>query len=169
LGLNGLVCLWEYQGAIRKAILSLKYKFAFDIARELGLEISVILKNEFNPLPKKGYVAPIPVFKDRANWRGFNQSEEIGKFVAQGLKLQFISDLVIKKVRTQSQTELDRKERTKNLKNVFAFNPVYNIQHSIPIILFDDILTTGTTLKEATKALKRAGARQVWGLVLARS
>lgn len=169
LGLDGLVAFWKYDGAIRKSILSLKYQFAFDIVQELGQHLLMALQADFNPLPKQALLVPIPIYKDRENWRGFNQAKEIGKILADALGWELTPDLLTKMVRTQPQTELARKERLKNLRGVFSLNPHYPlpINHQ-SLILFDDVWTTGSTLKEATKSLKRRGFNEVWGLTLAR-
>lgn len=165
-GLSGLVSLWKYDGAIRKAILALKYKFAFDIARELA-EISAQKLKEFPYLPKKAILVPVPLHTKRENWRGFNQSEEIGKLIAKDKKWQFIPDLLIRKKLTIPQTELRGEERTKNIKEVFSLNPNQQSPNA-SVILFDDVWTTGSTLKEACRVLKRSGTKTVWGLTIAR-
>ena len=170
LGLDGLISFFKYEGPIRKALLALKYQFAYDIAKEFARDMAHLLTSGFNPLPKKAILIPVPIYKDRENWRGFNQSEKIAKILAKELNLKFVPDLLIKKVRTKPQTELTRKARLRNLRNVFSINPNYTLDPKrYSLILFDDIWTTGTTLKEAAKVLKRKGARLVWGLTLARS
>ena len=74
--LDGLVTLWPYEGAVRKAILALKYKFALDIAKEIAELASFEIKKR-RVLPKGGYLFPIPLSRQRENWRGFNQAGEI--------------------------------------------------------------------------------------------
>jgi ComF family protein len=111
----------------------------------------------------------IPVYRDRANWRGFNQAEEMGKIVAERLGLNFAPNLLIKKRKTRPQTGLDKEKRLENLQGALAINPhsLLSISHQ-PLIILDDVWTTGATLKEAAKVLKRKGARVVWGLTFAR-
>jgi competence protein ComFC len=79
---------------------------------------------------------------------------------------KFAPDLLIREVATKPQVGLKREERLKNIKSAFSLNPKYNIQNTLYII-FDDVYTTGTTIKEACRVLKKAGAEEVWGLTIA--
>jgi competence protein ComFC len=88
--------------------------------------------------------------------------------VAEKMGWKFIPDLLIKKKSTTSQVELSVGERKQNLSGVFSISPNILISQYPNIILFDDVFTTGSTLKEATNVLKRFGVKQVWGMTLAR-
>lgn len=169
-GMDGLISIWDYDGVIRKAILSLKYKFALDISRELSLLFLEFLKlhTTYYILPATGVLVSIPTARLRENWRGFNQAEEIGKQVAEGLGLQFNSELLIRKKSAVPQTELKGKERVSNIQGVFSVSPNILVSEYPSIFLFDDVWTTGSTLKEAAKVLKRKGVKSVWGLTIAR-
>lgn len=166
--LNGLYSIWEYESVIRKAILALKYKYA----TEIGKEISDYLINSLPTLvlPSVQYLTPIPIYWYKENLRGFNQSSEIGKRIAGMMGWKFTPDLLVKNISTVSQTELGGKERRLNLKGAFTANPFYKslLSSLESVIVFDDIFTTGSTLNEAGKALKKAGAKKVWGLTIAR-
>ena len=167
--LGGLITIWKYEGAIRKAIIALKYKFASDIAEELAEEASAVIRKRKLYLPKDPVLVSIPLHTLRANWRGFNQSEEIGKSLASKMGWKFIPDLLTKTKSTASQAELKKEKRLFNLMGAFSLNPRYRkIRISFPIVLFDDVFTTGSTLKEAARALKSCGANKVWGLTLVR-
>jgi predicted amidophosphoribosyltransferase len=80
---------------------------------------------------------------------------------------KIVTNLLLRKKWTAHQVGLKGKERRENIRNVFALNSICNIQNTI-YILFDDVYTTGSTLKEAVKVLKRAGVQNVWGLTVAR-
>lgn len=168
--LDGVVSIWAYDGVVRKALIGLKYRFANQIAMELACASVNYLKNNITALPKRAILIPIPLHKSRENWRGFNQSAEIGKFCAKLMGWKYSSKLICKKVKTIPQAGLLRQKRKENLKNVFEFNKIYKsvIAQDVAIVLFDDVCTTGTTLKEGGKVLKRAGFRTVWGLTIAR-
>ena len=167
LGLDGLSSLWFYEGPVRKAIISLKYKFALDIAKELSQKAALSLKEIY--LPNIGIIASIPAQKRRENWRGFNQAEEIGKLISGKMGWKFISGLLVKKAPTPPQIQLSRQERKKNVVGVFSLNPSSkNAVRDNKLILFDDVWTTGATIKEATKTLKASGVKEVWGLTLVR-
>jgi ComF family protein len=157
--------LWRYQGVIRKAVIALKYKYATEIIQELA-DLSVRkLTTTFSSL--SATLVPIPLHWHRRNLRGFNQSTEIGKVVAQKMGWKFVPDLLFRKKSTVPQVELKGKARRTNLKNAFSLNSKYQ-RLDTNYIIFDDVLTTGSTLMEAAKILKKSGVAKVWGLTLAR-
>ncbi|HTK03683.1 MAG TPA: ComF family protein [Alphaproteobacteria bacterium] len=161
--------IFRYEGVIRKAIIALKYKFSFEIAKELA---EVCVKNLNLNLTTNYYsLIPVPLHYLRQNMRGFNQSEEVGKLIAKSMNWKFVPELLIKTKKTHQQVGLAREERLKNLENVFSVNPRYSstdLFNYSSVILFDDVFTTGSTIKEAEKVLKEAGVREVWGLTIAR-
>lgn len=158
--------VWRYKGVIRKAIIALKYKFATDIARELAnLCVERLLTISHWP---SAVLVPVPLHWHRQNFRGFNQAEEIGKIIAERMNWKFIPDLLIKRKSTAPQANLKGSARRKNLKGVFAVSPSISVSQYPNIILFDDVFTTGSTLKEVMEVLKRAGARKVLGITLTR-
>jgi ComF family protein len=169
--LEGLTSIWPYTGPLRKAIIALKYKFAYEIAGEIVGYATEILKKT-KPLNrfKKVVLIPIPLFPSRENWRGFNQSIFMGKGIAKSLGWEFIPDLLVRKKFVRTQTGLKRKERLKNMQNSFSFNAKYISLKgkTYRLILFDDVFTTGATLKEAAKVLRQKGFKRVWGLTIAR-
>ncbi len=169
-GLNGLVSIWEYEGVIRKAILALKYKYATEITQLLKeLIVEQFQNSNFKyQISNLGTLSPIPLHWHRQNVRGFNQSIEIGKSISEAMNWKFLPDLLIKKQSTISQAELSGDDRRQNLRGVFALNPDSKFQIPDSIIIFDDVFTTGSTLREAAKVLKRAGVQKVWGLTIAR-
>ncbi len=168
LSLDGLTSLWRYEGVIRKTILAIKYKFTYDVAS--GLAEACVIKLWNTPITTLGrdeaILVPIPLHKSRERWRGFNQSEKIGELVAKGLGWEFSPDLLVRKIATKSQTELKKKDRKGNVRGVFAINANYPLL-STSYLLFDDVWTTGSTLKEACRALKQNGVKTVWGLTIA--
>ena len=156
---------FRYGGVIRKAIIALKYKYSTEIASELS-EICVRKLLTINHWPS-AILVPIPLHWYRYNFRGFNQSEEVGKLVAAKMGWEFIPDLLIKTKSTKSQVELKGPDRRKNLRGVFALNPAH-VLHSTYYILFDDVLTTGSTLLEASKVLRAGGAKRILCLTIAK-
>lgn len=165
-GINGLATIWEYEGVIRKAILALKYKYSLEVGRGLADVFMHYLENYKFLIPEGAALVPIPIYWYRKNKRGFNQSTEIGKKIADIFDLEFAPDLLIRNKSTRPQVELKGDERRQNLKGVFSVNPRIDIPKTV--LLFDDVFTTGSTLHEAAKVLKRFGAEKVWGLTIAR-
>ncbi|MCX6704985.1 MAG: ComF family protein [Candidatus Woesebacteria bacterium] len=167
LGLDGLTSVWEYEGVVRKAILSLKYKYSTLVGEELTDHFFHQLLTGCPPV-KAGALVPVPLYWYRENTRGFNQSVEVGKTVAAQMGWKFVPNLLIKKKTTISQVELKGNDRRQNLKGVFSLNPNYVLRTLYSVLVFDDVFTTGSTLREAAKVLKRAGVEKVWGLTIAR-
>ena len=165
LGLDGRLSLWRYSKGIRKAIMGMKYKFAFEIAKDLSNYAADELKQKKIAFPNNLIVTSVPLYWHRQNWRGFNQSEEIGKIIAKKLGWGFDNTLLTRKVSKKPQAKLDREERKTNIKGVFKVSSV--LDKDRPILIFDDVWTTGSTVKEATKVLKENGVKRVYCLTLA--
>jgi competence protein ComFC len=80
-----------------------------------------------------------------------------------------VPDLVVRTKNTGFQTSLTKNERLKNIKNAFEFNNHYKIKNKDQkIIIFDDVWTTGATVKEIAKVLKKKGISKVVGLTIAK-
>jgi ComF family protein len=160
-GIDGVISIYSYKGPIKKLIKSLKYRFNSDIINSLRERISL----DKDLLPAKSWcLIPIPLYKTRQNFRGFNQAELLGQLVAEKLSLTFDSTILNRKLNTKSQISLSQKQRKENVENIFELKgEVFGKS----FYLFDDVWTSGATLKSAAKVLKKAGAKNVWGLTLA--
>ena len=159
--------VWRYQKVIRKAILALKYKYSTDIAEELATHIARVLKRE-NITLDEACLVPIPLYWYRKNFRGFNQSEEVGKLVVRKMNWEFVPDLLTRTKSTTPQAQLTGSARRENLRGVFSLNPSISVSKYPGIILFDDVLTTGSTLLEASKVLRGSGAKRILCLTIAK-
>lgn len=170
--LDGILIASSYENELlSKAIKTFKYNFIFDLSKPLG-KILVNFLNQFdlkNKSLKNFLLIPIPLHQKRLIWRGFNQSEFLAKEVGDLFNIEVNSEILKKIKNTLPQTELNEKERKLNVKNIFTLssNPSNQLFNK-KIILIDDVFTTGSTLKEAAKTLKKSGAKEVWGAVLAR-
>ncbi len=160
--------LFRYKGVIRKAIIALKYKYSTEVADELvSYLVTSLLRNKF--IMPGTCLIPVPMHWYKKNFRGFNQAELIGEKLSKKMSWKFIPDLLIKKKPTTSQVELKGSARRKNLYGVFSLNPDYTLNAKpYTLVLFDDVLTTGSTLKEAMEVLHAAGVKKVFGLTVAR-
>ncbi|MCX6817078.1 MAG: phosphoribosyltransferase family protein [Candidatus Beckwithbacteria bacterium] len=158
--------LFQYQGIIKTAIKALKYQFLSNIETELGELMDKGLSEERlrEFLELKPGVQAMPLYWQRENWRGFNQAELIAKILAKKFNLKIV-DYLERVKRTKPQADLPRKERLRNVKNIFRVKPGKLTE---VILVVDDVWTTGATMSEAMKTLKKAGVKQVWGLTLAR-
>lgn len=127
----------------------------------------VLLEKNCPGISEESVLIPIPLDKRRLKERGFNQSEEIAKNLSETLKIPLISNNLTKIKKTLPQVELSKKEREKNIKNAFALKNPAEIKRK-KILLVDDVYTTGSTMEEASQLLRKAGAKEVWGIVIAR-
>ena len=169
--LKGLYFATPYQNNLAKTLLHLfKYE---PFARDLSRTIASIIINHFQLLGKKKeefadfILLPVPLAKRRLRWRGFNQSEEIGKWLADFLNIPIVNDALIKTRNTIPQIQLSGQERKENIKGAFF---VLNKEIIIgkKVLLIDDVYTTGATMEECVKTLKESGAKEIWGVVAAR-
>ena len=165
LSLDGLVCLFSYTTPIKEIIHELKYRFVKDLLSAVEAEIKkaeILETIDFRSFT----LAPIPLSSSRKNWRGFNQAEALGNVVARRLKIPIDSETLKKIKETKPQAKLPRKERLRQARGIFrAISDISGCD----FIVFDDVWTTGATMKAASAALKRRGAEKVWGLALASS
>lgn len=164
--------VFRYEGVIRKAIVSLKYKFAFDVSNELTACIVQNIRHnpKFLPLNSNLTLVPIPLHKHRENWRGFNQTEIIGEKLAKAMNWDYLPSLLIKNKNTKPQVGLKGVSRYKNLSNVFVLNPAYKKleKGNNNILIFDDVYTTGSTINEVKKVLLEANFTNILSLTVAR-
>lgn len=157
--------VFKYRGVIRKAIVSLKYKFAYDICDEIvDACVRRLKSSKFHEV----LLVPIPLYWRRENFRGFNQSKIIGQKIAEKMRWKFVSDFLIRNKNTHSQVGLKNSLRKTNLSGVFSLNSNYKLDTGQSILIFDDVYTTGSTIKEATKTLKRSGFTKIYSLTIAR-
>jgi len=159
---SNVMSVWEYEGLIEKAILKIKYEGCHHIINELVEK--AFQKIELN-LPLDTYITYVPMYKKRERQRGFNQAELIAKKVGEKTGREVIP-LLIKIKDNLSQVGLDPEQRINNIKNVFQKKEGSAFPSNILII--DDFLVSGATIKECSRILKDSGVNNVWSFVLAR-
>ena len=168
--LNRLVSVWEYKGPLRKAFLAMKYRYAYDLGTELADLVANNLTVSKKFLDNTSFVLiPVPTHKKRKNVRGFNQTEIIGKRLSYQMGWEYKDDVLKRVKNTTPQTGLSKKVRMRSQKGAFKVSEGKSILEKNKIILFDDIWTTGATLREAAKVVKRKGTGNVSALVVART
>jgi ComF family protein len=172
--LTGLIYATSYKNEIiSEAIKLFKYQYVKDLGKKLAkllikkINDSHFLTNNFSQPIDSFLVIPIPLYRKKFLERGFNQSEILAKEIANEFGLTLKSDLLIKIKNTPSQTDLNEKERLSNVKDAFEVKDKKVVKGKI-IFLIDDVTTTGATLNEAAKVLKKSGAKEVWGLTVAK-
>ena len=166
-GADCLLTSFAYRApAIKKALRRLKYASASDVAQELAAVVAEDLAPYIKYERRKPMVCWIPLTKKRERRRGFNQAEILAKHLANFLNLDYGS-LLMKTGETRPQAEIqNRKERLENIKGAFEVKK----DASVPwfAIIVDDISTTGATMNEAARVLKKAGAKKIICAAVAR-
>ena len=187
--LDSVIAAGRYDSSplLKKAILTFKYKRIPELSKDLsdwmlkaipGLLIlpmsqkpdadfrtsdtfarSTVHSSLFTPT-----LCPVPLHWTRKFWRGFNQAELLGKNISDATK--WPTQHLLKRVRaTGHQAHRKREERLTALEDAFVFDDRCDVPTTV--ILVDDLCTTGATLRECAKALKKAGVKHVLALVVA--
>jgi ComF family protein len=149
-----------YEGTLRKAIHLLK----FNGIKRLSKPLCTLLMKL--PLPESDIIIPVPLHLKRLRQREFNQTALIGRRLSTELGIPMIMNCLTKAKETAAQTSLKRDERLKNVKKTFA---VLKNLDGKNVLLIDDVITTGATVKECSDVLIKAGAKKVVVLALAHS
>lgn len=160
-----MVAAYYEEGPLKNAIINYKYKYI----AELSDPLSNLLVNHLQTftLPSDVLLVPVPLHRSRLHQRGFNQSAVLAQKVAEAYGFICEERILIRNRKTKPQVELSGKARRENVKGAFTCqNPKAVFGRNI--LLIDDVCTTGATLDECAKELKKNKASQVWGLVLAR-
>lgn len=164
LSLDGLHSFVYYRAPVTKALYRLKYKFVKDLAVDLLGNISLNLPSFLESYT----LITVPLHVRRENWRGFDHTQELANIISDKLNLDHDTDILRRKKATKSQVGLSKKSRAENVR--YAFEVVDKSKtNGKNYLVFDDVWTSGATLRNCATTLKRAGARSVWGLTLARS
>lgn len=153
-----------YSGPAQKAIHSLKYKRNLAMGRHLAMPLLEMVKNTGW---KIDMIVPIPLSRSRLRYRGYNQAALISHQLAAHLNIRHSSNAVKRIRNTSTQIELDVNKRFTNLLDAFYANPATLKKRNILVI--DDVITTGATMQNCTKALLQAGAENVYCLSVARA
>jgi len=173
--LDGVIVASYYKHPVlREAI----YRFKYNFLKQLSKPLAKILFKKIISVPgfptDQFVIIPVPLHPKRLVWRGFNQAELLGKnlqkiFSQYNINMNLITGLLVRQKYIRPQMKIHSTEdRKKNIIGCFLINKESTIKLPEKIILLDDIITTGATLEECAKTLKRRGVRKVWGLVLAR-
>lgn len=158
---------YRYEGAIMKGIHRLKYGSKSILADALGPLLAQFAKERIDR-SRSVLIMPVPLHPKRLRERGFNQSLLLARHVSGCLHvgLDFLS---LRRVRyTPPQASLAKKERLQNVQGAFELkNP--DAVKGRSVLLVDDVVTTGNTLNECARILRKSGAEEVFGLSLART
>lgn len=159
------VRLGPYEGHLRHAILRMKKPSGERIAEIIGEFWAGYARSQLAVL-KVDAIVPIPLHWWRHWRRGYNQSEVLGRCLANSLGLPCRTDWLKRVRNTPRQVEQTAAQRRANVRNAFRAQERPTLKNR-NVLLVDDVLTTGSTAQDATRALLNAGAARVVVAVLA--
>ena len=163
----------SYEGGLRELIHLLKYEQVRPAANVLGRMLAEAI-DDLEPSFGDGpvHVVPVPLHHEKMRQREFNQSELIAaaalKVKAANSRLVLNPSVVARRRPTQSQIGLTRHQRRENLRGAFVVVKPEQIG-GCEVLLVDDVFTTGTTVSECARILRRAGASKIWVATVART
>jgi ComF family protein len=137
------------------AVQALKYRGRRRIADALGALLA-----ERYPFDSSAVLVPVPLHPKRLRARGFNQAVLLARALARRRGLVVAPRLLVRRRSTDAQTGLGAAERRANLRDAFAVRPTFRVPDR-PLVLIDDVLTTGATADACARALRAAGAASV--------
>ncbi len=153
---DSVVTIFRYNDVMRKTIGDLKYRDQTFLAKKFAVILERKIKSEIEDCD---ILCAVPLHIKRLRERKFNQAAIIARIVC---KKKFIPDLLRRVSNTIPQVQLQKKQREKNLKKAFLVNKKYHkMVNGKKILLLDDVITTGATLDNCAKILKKFGAREV--------
>jgi ComF family protein len=158
---NTTVAPFLYQAAI--ASLQPRYKYHQDLPA--GRLLAELFCQHSEHLHKPDAIVPVPLHINRLRQRGFDQALELAKIIANNKAIPLLCDLLKRQRNTSAQSFLNASQRHHNLRNAFVASGRSMPAH---IALVDDVMTTGTTVRECAKVLLKAGAKRVDVWVIAR-
>ena len=156
-----------YEGPLRDLIHSFKYNQLTHLRYPLALMILEGIGG-FLAAQNLHLITPVPLHRSRLRQRGFNQAVLIGRILSRNLSLPMLPDALVRIRQTEPQIELSAAERRLNVKGAFAVSKPGYIAGK-RILLLDDVMTTGSTMDECAKELKKAGAEVVIAATVART
>jgi ComF family protein len=149
-----------YATPLKQLITRLKFHADLTSVPVLAKTFADGLKRDPAKLPE--CIIPVPLHKQRLQERGFNQALELARHVATHFKIPLDYSLCQRNKATPYQSGLSAKQRKQNMKNAFTVKE-HSYKH---VAIFDDVVTTGTTVNELAKQLKKSGVEtiEVWAI-----
>lgn len=141
-----------------------KYDHKSSLGERIGMEIGQFITST-PTFRNVDMLVPIPLHPVRKRERGYNQSEILTKYASLQSSIPVMNHLMKRTINNPSQTGLNLEERKKNIEGIFEVTEPHTIKGK-RILLVDDVMTSGVTMNECAKILKRAGATEAFCLAV---
>lgn len=158
------IAAFRYAGKIRGSVQRMKFSNRREYL-DFYAEAMVWRAEKWLSLWRPQRIVPVPMHWIKKNQRGFNQSELLAGKIGEITGIPVLRHAVRKRKNTKDQKKLSGQERRTNLKDAFEVSGDFSSIRSVLVI--DDVYTTGSTMDEISRVLKRAGAENVFFLVAA--
>jgi len=165
-------CLFTYDYPIDRLVTRLKFNQKPAYGRTFGKLLAAYIQRHYSPADYPDAVVPVPLHSSRFRERGFNQAYEIARSCAKDLGVPLLPQVCERIKATDHQLGLTAAIRRKNLRNAFRItleNESESAQKLKSIALIDDVMTTGATLTELSRAFLKAGIAEVHVWCIART
>ena len=164
---DAAVSAFRSRGVVRKAILDFKYGRQAHLRHLIGNWLLAGMDDDRIRGRHFDVIVPVPLHPARQRERGFNQAALLADLLNERLSVSV--QPMLERIRyTTTQTAFDRAERMENLRGAFRLRKNSDVRE-LRVLLIDDVLTTGSTLSECARVLKRAGAASVYAVTAARA
>lgn len=157
--------LFQKKGSIQKILHAIKYKHNKDLAVLVGKWYAENLKGN-SIISKADFIIPVPLHIKKIKIRGYNQSEEFARGLAEGLKISLNTSVLKRKTFTDTQTKKSKYERWENVEDVFELSTAEILKYK-HIVLVDDVITTGATIEACCQLLQQIEGIQISVLSIA--
>ncbi|MFV1951021.1 MAG: ComF family protein [Nitrospinota bacterium] len=158
----------RYDGVLKELIHVYKYNGVKSLGNDLVSLIIDHIKSGNAIHPRPNTIMYVPLHRGKLKERGFDQSYILARGIGNYLNIPLITDNLSKSRETEPQVKLSGNERLKNVRGAFMVKKPDEIR-KMNLLLIDDVFTTGTTVNECARVLKRAGTARVDVLTLART
>lgn len=156
-----------YEGVAKEALHLLKYSRKLSLSNFFSSSLLQFIRNNYEIVKNIDAVLAVPLHNTKLREREFNQAGLLSAAISKEFDLKDISGCLKRSVPTRPQSELDKKERFSNVKGTFEVVRA-DLAVGKNILMVDDLFTTGATLNECAKVLKKAGAGKIHCLTFAR-
>jgi competence protein ComFC len=164
---DAAVAAYRGRGIVREIIHRFKYSRQIYLRHLVARWLRAALDDQRLRDRRFDVIVPVPLHPARQRERGFNQASLLAELLS--VEISVPSRPLLERIRyTNTQTALDRTERMENLHDAFRLRKTANVR-DLRVLLIDDVLTTGSTLSECARVLKRAGAISVHAATAARA